>query len=80
MMTECLTLFVQGPLEVWFMTFIDPYKVPVLSCPNPGQNLTTTVREQFIFKTIKKPGIHHAKQNGSRVTFNSVINTRVTFK
>ena len=51
-----------------------------MSCPNPGQNLTTTVREQFIFKTIKKPGIHHAKQNGSRVTFNSVLHTRVTFK
>ena len=24
-----------------------------MSCPNPGQNLIKTVREQFIFKTIK---------------------------
>ena len=38
MMTECLTLFVQGPLEVWFMTFIDPYKVHVLFKPIHFQN------------------------------------------
>ena len=36
------------------MNFIDSYKVRVLSKP-------ITVREQFIFKTIEKPGIHHAK-------------------
>ena len=64
----------QEPLEIWFMTFIDPNKVHVL--PNPGQNLITTVREQFIFKTSKKSWTHHAKQNRSRVTFNSVLHTR----
>ena len=47
-----------------------------MSCPNPGQNLITTVREQFIFKTIKKSWTHHAKQNRSLVTFNSVLHTR----
>ena len=33
MMTECLTLFVQGTLEVCFMTSINPCKVHVLSQP-----------------------------------------------
>ena len=47
-----------------------------MSCPNPGQNLIKTVREQFIFKTIKKSWTHHAKQNRSLVTFNSVLHTR----
>ena len=78
MMTEYLTLFVQGTLEVWFMTFIDSYKVHVLS--KPRSKLNTTVWEQFILKTIKKPRIHHAKQNGSRITFNSTLHLRVTLK
>ena len=63
-----LILFVQGPLKVGFFTLIDPY-IMLMSCLNPGQNLTTTVREQHIFKTIAKPRIHHTKQKGSRITF-----------
>ena len=31
MMTQGLILFVQGPLAVWFMTFVDPNEVHVLS-------------------------------------------------
>ena len=42
----------QEPLEVWFMTFIDPNKVHVLS--KPRSKLNHNNREQFIFKTIKR--------------------------
>ena len=78
MITEYLTLFVQGPLKVWFMTFIDPYQVRVLSKPRSklNHNRSRTIH----LKTIKTPGIHHSKQNGSRITFNSVLHLRVTLK
>ena len=64
----------------WPGLWLSLIHIKFMSCQNPGQNLTTTVREQFIFKTTKKPRIHHAKQNSSWVTFNSVIHSRVTFK
>ena len=59
------------------MTLINPYEVHVLS--KPWLKFKSTVRERCIFKTIKKPGIHHVKQNGSQVTFNLVLHSRVTF-
>ena len=64
----------QEPLEIWFMAFIDPYKVHVLSKPRSklNQNRSWTIH----FQNNKKSWTHHAKQNRSRVTFNSVLHTR----
>ena len=39
MMTQCVTLFVQGPLEVCFVTFINPCKVHVHVLSKPRSKL-----------------------------------------
>ena len=69
---SCLILVVQKPLLVYFMSLINPYE----ACPfKPNHRRSKTIPT---FSKLLK--ICHVKQNGSRITFNSNLHSRVTFK
>ena len=64
-LTLCLILFVQEPLEVYFMAFIDPYEVYVLS-ENPDNLRGKKSPYHASRKRDRGPSLQHDVLNGWR--------------